>query len=979
MRRRTFLRGLAASPLAALGIGRASGADSQLEPGTWYDATVLSVTDGDTMDVELDEDGTEYEVRHLGIDTPETSSNSRYEEVREWEGIDDETYLTDWGENAKTYAQDEFPEGTSVQVAVDEREEEIDPFGRLLAYVRYDETGDGSFDTLYNEDVLRKGYARVYSSSLTRHDEFWAAERAARDEGARVWQDSDLSSLSEVGNDPVSTVYFPNASSVRTTDGAIADSRVPVYAASTATQDLDSGGVSYDRIPMVGVDESAGVALVGGLFVNESNEGDDDGEHRVFLSNLVDDLSSRTGPVLVEGGHRQFNAQYGLSCEDTVVYQRFLEGVDVTLEGTNSVDGSEVDLSNARGIVITTAPLSFSQSEIDALSTYLSNGGCVVLLGSALATDQQRSNLHDLAAGIGTDLRLNADQVFDGENNTGDSAFITTSEFDTTFDLFDSYTPDSSSDAAPSVSWANPADGETVFGTVTVQIDASDAEDGTDSLEVTYSVDGGSERATAYNAETGYYEDSWDTTTVADGDHTLAATAMDSAGNSSSSSITVTTDNTEDAPVVDTLSTGEVETDDGDAAFDVDWSVSDADGDLSTVDLVLTDDAAGETEDSASVSVAGDTASGTTRLVAAGDDGSGNSYTVEVTVADADGNTDTATTTAEETESIARSDVLTAAPDTAGADSFHTWTLSDPAYSGEVDTITVDYPSGTSLDGLTNDAVAVFVDTDGDGTAEEIRVNSDSYAGSTDVFDLDGRYDTTVAGEVCVEIDGVTNPGAGDYVATETLDGEDTLSVDAEFAVSESALAVSTGSASNVTDSSATLSGALDDLGGADSADCYFQYRETGSDTWTATSVQTLSATGSFSEDASGLSADTEYEFRALADASDGDSDAGASATFTTDGDTVPTIDQFAVTDESNPQWDHYSVDWTVGDGDGDLAEVTTELRDAAGATLDSDSDAVGGSTASGDHFVRSKSTASEVVLTVTDAAGNSTSSSTSV
>jgi subtilisin len=209
----------------------------------------------------------------------------------------------------------------------------------------------------------------------------------------------------------------------------------------------------------------------------------------------------------------------------------------------------------------------------------------------------------------------------------------------------------SGGDSAPSVSWVNPADGDTVSGTVTVQIDASDSEDSDDSLDVTYTVDGGSSRATTYNSTSGYYEDSWDTTAVSDGDHTLEAAATDSAGNTTTSSITVTTDNTESAPTVDSLSASEVETSDSDAEFDVDWSVSDADGDLDTVDLTLTDDTAGETEDTASVAVSGDTASGTTRLVAAGDDGSGNSYTVDATVSDGAGNTGTGSTTATETES----------------------------------------------------------------------------------------------------------------------------------------------------------------------------------------------------------------------------------------------------------------------------------------------------------------------------------------
>jgi subtilisin len=109
-------------------------------------------------------------------------------------------------------------------------------------------------------------------------------------------------------------------------------------------------------------------------------------------------------------------------------------------------------------------------------------------------------------------------------------------------------------------------------------------------------------------------------------------------------------DGGESAPTVDSLAASEVETDDGDAEFDVDWAVSDADSDLSAVDLTLADDTAGETEDTVSVSVSGSSASGTTRLVAAGDDGAGNDYTVETTVSDAGGNTSSATASATETD-----------------------------------------------------------------------------------------------------------------------------------------------------------------------------------------------------------------------------------------------------------------------------------------------------------------------------------------
>lgn len=94
---------------------------------------------------------------------------------------------------------------------------------------------------------------------------------------------------------------------------------------------------------------------------------------------------------------------------------------------------------------------------------------------------------------------------------------------------------------------------------------------------------------------------------------------------------------------------------------------------------------------------------------------------------------------------------------------------------------------------------------------------------------------------------------------------------------------VSTDGATSVGETSATLNGSLDELDGAASADVYFEWRQTGAPGWNATSTQTLSSTGSFSDSISGLASDTEYEYRAVGDASDGDSDTGSTVTFTTD------------------------------------------------------------------------------------------------
>jgi subtilisin len=201
--------------------------------------------------------------------------------------------------------------------------------------------------------------------------------------------------------------------------------------------------------------------------------------------------------------------------------------------------------------------------------------------------------------------------------------------------------------------------------------------------------------------------------------------------------------------------------------------------------------------------------------------------------------------------------------------------------------------------------------------------------------------------------------------------------LDAEAAVlgsGDTSVAVSTGNATNVGETTATLNGSLDDLGGADSADCYFEYRESATSTWSTTAAQTLTSTGSFSEDVSGLSSGTEYEFRAVADASDGDSDAGATNTFTTSsstGDNAPAIDQFELTDTSNPRWARVEVDWAVSDADGDLSDVTSAVTFANGGTA-SESSAVSGDSAAGTHKHRERDGHgdAEVTLTVTDSAG---------
>ncbi|QLG60751.1 DUF4350 domain-containing protein [Halorarum salinum] len=452
MERRTFLKAVGGTATGlTVGVDAAVAADSGLEPGTWYDATVTDAVDGDTFDVELD-DGTAYTVRTLGIDTPEASGYTRYDRIEEWEGIEDESHLADWGDDASAFAADELPVGTECRIAVDGESEEIDRYDRLLAKIRYDRTGTGSMGTVYNRYALEEGYARVYSASMSDTDEYWDAENAARAEGVGLWAGSDPENTPEVRDDDVAETFHPNTSSVGTSDGAIPPSRVPVWAEAEATQTLGDGAVDYgdDPVPLVGVDEAANAALLGGQPIQEDHDADSEHlEHFVFLTNLVDHLTDgdRPGMVLVDGGHRQFEAGHACSCEDAVFYQRYLEGQGIELAGVNALDDAAgPSLADARAVLVTSPENAFTDAETTALREFVDDGGAVVLLGSSESTAAGRSNLDDLAAGLGSDLRLNSDAVTDDANNVGDADLLTTTAFnEADFQLWSAYSGDAAS------------------------------------------------------------------------------------------------------------------------------------------------------------------------------------------------------------------------------------------------------------------------------------------------------------------------------------------------------------------------------------------------------------------------------------------------------------------------------------------------------------------------------------------------------
>ncbi|MFB6207140.1 MAG: fibronectin type III domain-containing protein [Haloglomus sp.] len=188
--------------------------------------------------------------------------------------------------------------------------------------------------------------------------------------------------------------------------------------------------------------------------------------------------------------------------------------------------------------------------------------------------------------------------------------------------------------------------------------------------------------------------------------------------------------------------------------------------------------------------------------------------------------------------------------------------------------------------------------------------------------------------------------------------------------------AVTTGSPSRITDSSATLNGSLDDLGTAASTDCYFEWRQAGASSWNATAKQTLSSTGPFSADITSVSSATDYEYRAVAQASDGDRDTGTTVSFTTDSsNSAPSIDSYSVTEAGSPN-PHCEItaDWAVSDADGDLDTAAVRVFDSSGSLVDSTTTDVSGSSAGGTDAFKIKHVDDQtfdVTLTVTDTNGS--------
>jgi len=145
---------------------RADASASTIPTALAVNATMISVVDGDTIDVGVG--GHRERVRLIGIDTPETKKPN--------------TPIQCYGPEATKFTKSLLPKDTPLHLERDVVAR--DDFGRMLAYVYT--AGDGKF---VNMTIIRQGYARPLTirPNDAHADEFVAAAGTAQREHIGLW------------------------------------------------------------------------------------------------------------------------------------------------------------------------------------------------------------------------------------------------------------------------------------------------------------------------------------------------------------------------------------------------------------------------------------------------------------------------------------------------------------------------------------------------------------------------------------------------------------------------------------------------------------------------------------------------------------------------------------------------------------------------------------------------------------------------
>ncbi len=151
---------------------------SKINPNL-IEVNLVRVIDGDTVVVSDPENGTEYTVRMIGIDTPESVNP-------------DESLNNEYGQMASDYTKNLLKDVQIVYLEFDV--EKADQYGRVLAYVWLKSnvsTGDASDieNFMVNGIILRNGFAvnKTYMPNMMHTNTFQLLRQDAEDTKAGLW------------------------------------------------------------------------------------------------------------------------------------------------------------------------------------------------------------------------------------------------------------------------------------------------------------------------------------------------------------------------------------------------------------------------------------------------------------------------------------------------------------------------------------------------------------------------------------------------------------------------------------------------------------------------------------------------------------------------------------------------------------------------------------------------------------------------
>lgn len=141
-----------------------------------YNATLVDVTDGDTVDISLK--SRNETVRFLGVDTPETHEENSPGEFGLANNSINRACLRRHGEEATRFVESHLDK--TVEIRTDSKSDRRGSYGRLLAYI-YNENES------VNRMLLENGLARMYDSPFSKREEYLRLEEEAREKEIGVW------------------------------------------------------------------------------------------------------------------------------------------------------------------------------------------------------------------------------------------------------------------------------------------------------------------------------------------------------------------------------------------------------------------------------------------------------------------------------------------------------------------------------------------------------------------------------------------------------------------------------------------------------------------------------------------------------------------------------------------------------------------------------------------------------------------------